>query len=420
LIDLQAAAGNQAVSRLIAQRDGPTGPLFPGARPADPVANARRYFALNHPNADGTATVDDGTQNVVVPAEKVKVELADARAKKEGYFAAFLRDRTPLVDAVRAAGDDAARHDKLIALRDHDGPVLPELMAVRDALGGRWDIDGEAPRDAVLAAIQLAAESDAEAELDKARDEVRTRVRTDTGGGSGDEWCGEFAMEHLGKSSGRPVMDADFKKAFMSTTSLENFFAYKADKDLISRSPRWMVGDDGKWIEVKAYHAARGLPRQWQTGAEVRNGGFDIRAGDIAVLDVSGGGTSDHIVTVQSYDPVAGRMVTVGGNDWGMVPDDAPTHPEGAFAGESAAEAERRHHAEASTGRKLKKGVATSTAKDAGHVGVNVVDGTPGSYRIYGVGRPSLVDFEDHVYDAHDATDKPPVTPAPKAGSGVP
>jgi len=94
---------------------------------------------------------------------------------------------------------------------------------------------------------------------------------------------------------------------------------------------------------------------------------------------------ADHIVMVHSFDATTNTLYTIGGNDSGYQVD---TGKHKQATGDQA-------KLEAATGQPLKPGGGNHS------VAVNAYDvkRVP-QVRIYGIGRPSLVDFEDHRYDS--------------------
>ena len=111
-------------------------------------------------------------------------------------------------------------------------------------------------------------------------------------------------------------------------------------------------------------------------------------------------GTADHIVLASSYDPATGYLVTIGGNDSGFVVAAPGKHKE-------ATEGSKRDIAEEASGLELTEGGGGKVA-----VGVNKVtpEGKAKRAAVYGVGRPSLLDLEEHTY-AFKPQDKPPPPP---------
>jgi hypothetical protein len=159
------------------------------------------------------------------------------------------------------------------------------------------------------------------------------------------------------------------------------------------------VWDGAAWKTVDEFHDARGMRRTWLDHEAVKAGGtLDIRPGDTVLLDTDAdGGKIEHIVMAASYDPATSTLITIGGNDDGYT-----LQPAG--AAKPAADATRAT-AEAATGLELRKPGGDF------HVGVGVESVKPAAgktrSRVYGVGRPSLVDFEEHIYAA-EPFDKPP------------
>jgi hypothetical protein len=194
-----------------------------------------------------------------------------------------------------------------------------------------------------------------------------------------------------------------------------------------SRVPKWIFAD-GEWHEVKEYHRARGSLRTWINSAEIAAGGqLDVRPGDVLLVDifdllnngVAHAGSPDHIQMVHSYDPATGTAFFIDGNASFLV---ARRPGEAAPRGESHSARKERERSEKALGTPLKPGGAV------GHVGVGAYDlrrqpnpydfedfnygpkssepwrkdvgdpTAPRSRRVYGIGRPSLVDMESHTY----------------------
>jgi hypothetical protein len=417
VLALQREAGNRAASVLVAR--APATSLLP------PLGTGRYAADLQKMSMVQIAALHHRLQGAWLPEAGVGVEFADRSQKLTAdeaaalapivagrvtqFFSDFAAGRTPLFQTMRSAADGDARRAAIQALRDYDQAQLPDSKALRDALGGTWADIPAADRDAILAALQLAAATDSEGELISDTETVHKRVAASAGGSLNDEWCGYFSMEGYQRGA---AMDPDFANSFASTYSVELFFTYAHDSGLVMRSPKWLW-DGTKWIDVREYHRLRGSERTWLSGTAITAGTqLDIRPGDMVVTDNEGDGKSDHIVKCQSFDPATGLLITIGGNDSGMIVRPAgeadPAH-------ESAADKTARLAAEAATGKKMKAG-SWGTGQAGGHVGIGVRDthatGAKGFGLVYGVGRPSLVDFEDHEWWAKDvkATPPPPKT----------
>jgi hypothetical protein len=313
----------------------------------------------------------------------------------ERQFTEFAAGRAPLLAAMQGAADDAARRTARLALRAYDQQHLPQLRALQAEMGGRWNIADPAARDAVLAAIQLEAAVDAEGDLLRNSDEVHRRVARASGMGLEFAWCGMFAVDHYRHSG----IDSELAAGFLHVDNVHDFFTYNHNRNA-RRVPRWIWADHA-WHDLREYHAQRGAVRTWLTGSAIGSGGqLDIRPGDVALIDVGRDGTANHIVMVSSYNASTSTLLTIGGNDAGYVVDPHPGRP---ATGDQA-------RAEAETGQHLKGGGWGGGAA-GGHVGASVHDvkargRLPSA--IFGVGRPSLVDFEDHRYDHSGNIRRPP------------
>jgi hypothetical protein len=262
-------------------------------------------------------------------------------------------------------------------------------------MNGRWLVDDLEARDAVLAAVQLQAATDAEGELISDWKTVRDRVTKASGWGPDAQWCGMFSGDHLIRAS----LDADLRAGFTHTHNVEAFYTYHPEK-YPTRIPKWIWDDENGWQDVKAYHAAQGMPRKWLTHGSISAGGaLDIQPGDMVLIDHNLDGDPDHIVLASSYDPQTNLLITIGGNDSGYVvmgPDD-----------KEPAKSDKLDAAEAATGMELKPGGGGKVA-----VGVHQVtpEGKAKRAVVYGVGRPSLLDLEERTY-AFKPQDKPPPPP---------
>jgi hypothetical protein len=397
LIALQASAGNHAVADLVADNkrfQRKTAVMF--ATPDEIVKMIRQLHAP--PNEDETVTVDFGLLGVQRISLEEMVELAEAAQRRLGdFFTRFADGRAPLFAAMQTAPDAAARRQAILALRAYDDPLLPTMWHLHDLLGG-WHIDDATARDAVLAAIQLKIATDAEGELSHDRNEVHARVVQHAGMGMNDQWCGFFAEEQYRKSR----LDQDFAAAFHHVANAEDFFSYSTNPTNIGRSPRWIY-ESGRWQSIREYHESRGSLRSWRNHAALAAGGaLDIRPGDMVLFDWEVDGVANHIATVASYDPSTSTLVTIGGNDSGYVLDTAGTY--------NASHDAPAQTGGAAIGQPLRPGTMLA-GPAGGHVGVGVrVIGA----QLYGIGRPSLIDFEDHIYDHDPANQGKAPTKAPK------
>lgn len=198
VLALQRAAGNRAVAGILA-RD-PLDVLMPpqssfsrGGRRRTieglrPVETAAAWLQLR----DGSGLdLPDGS--FLIEADERAELLPFLYERKEAVFVDFADGRRALFAAMQAAADPAERLAAIQALSAYDAPKLPELIAMRNAMKGRWQIDDTDARDAVLAAIQLQAATDAQGELLSDWKTVRDRVTKATSMPPSSEWCGMFS-----------------------------------------------------------------------------------------------------------------------------------------------------------------------------------------------------------------------------------
>ena len=209
--------------------------------------------------------------------------------------------------------------------------------------------------------------------------------------GTRDDWCGMFVAASMFRGA---ALDKNMRKAFAHTDNVYDFFRYTA-KVNDERTPLSIWAED-RWWSVKEYHAQRGLSRTWTTGAQVTGG--DIRPGDVALIRHTGSKPDDavanHIVMVDSWDPATGKLVTIEGNVLEGVRPGADSEPQ-----------------TLDDGKTLRSTTTTAPSSTALHVRDmnDSKTATPGAGKhgeyqergaktVFGIGRPSLVDFEQHVF----------------------
>jgi hypothetical protein len=306
-------------------------------------------------------------------------------------------DRAPVVEQMDNASEDSERRTLMEQLRGLDTPALARLRPLTEKRANRWAHPDPAVQDAVLAALQLGAVFNAEAYLDDQK-----KAKEDSQGMFGmpeADWCGMFAAKNYATEG----LDTDLRAGFLHVDNVEDYFTYRFNRNP-GRIKKWIYADD-VWHKLKDYHESRDSERQWLDAQRIYDfTNLDIRPGDIVLIDHSGGASADHIVTVQSYNPNTGALFTIGGNDGGYVVDNAPK--------KEADAGSKEKRMEDATGRNLKRGGA------GGHVGMGMYDLSdqpdPSTLdkgkkktRVYGIGRPSIVDFENHFYDK-STSEKPP------------
>ncbi len=307
------------------------------------------------------------------------------------------------------AQDEAQRRQAYDSMRSHEAPLLARL---RQLIGTppRFPTAPEPVMDGVLAALQLetvgsALNEWAQTGQGAAADEAqRRRMQREGGGGAGDEWCGMFCVAQFTHSG----IDPALRSQFHNTEHMVGFFNYNVGS--WERSFQWIYADS-RWQDLAAYHTTRNARRRWWDARAIHDTANlpPIRPGDIVLVDNVGGERPDHIAMVLSYNPTTHELFTIEGNAGGFVVDQ---HPRGDAAVQSL------------TGRGVRHQGSLPGA-DGGHVAVNHrpditqeedSDEAERRYiphrhtryqhahsRIFGIGRPSLVDFERHDYSTSRA-----------------
>jgi hypothetical protein len=202
------------------------------------------------------------------------------------------------------------------------------------------------------------------------------------------DWCGMFVAAGMFRGAG---LDKDMRKAFAHTDNVYDFFRYTA-KVNDERTPL-SIWADGRWWLVSEYHEQRGSSRTWMEGhIDLER----IRPGDVVLIRHKGTkpnakAIANHIVMVESFDPARGRLVTIEGNvHEGIRPDDEGEAERFGLGLESAA-ADR--DSSVVHVRDMTDAKTLTPGSDPGGAYRN-----RGARTVFGIGRPSLVDFEDHEY----------------------
>jgi hypothetical protein len=423
LLALQRGAGNQAVARHLARQrvlarfqgpDNSAQELEQAAWSASIPELKIMLEDLEQPRAafDDGVTVRLPLQSISIRGEDVaKLRFKVVERLHQASMFMLANGRRTLFTQMQGAANETDRRARTVELRAFDAPYLADIRKYAKSPAQRFQHDDATVMDGVLAAVQLEAVANAEGFLASPKDAHEKSAKA-AGMELNFDWCGFFAMEDYMLSN----LDSDLRRGFFHVTNVEHYFTYHYAfgpvKD--TRVMKWIYAE-GEWHDLHEYHTQRGSERTWTTGAQISEGGtLDIRAGDIVLLDHQGSTAADHIVMVQSYDPANNILHTIGGNDGGYVVDNAPEHK--APQGESQAARDKRERMEAATGQPLKKGTSAN-------VGVNeydlddqpapttVKEGVEKAVRVYGIGRPSLVDMEDHRYDSTDAKHPPAAAP---------
>jgi len=457
ILDLQRSAGNQAVARLLSRRPVAE-PLPPVAdnlrrfraglprlralagRAAPPAGldiepalawlrEVVETLQLVAPIVDPSALV---FESIVVPGHDAEYGRAGAEIGRQ--VGATLQVVTPIArelgTALRRAVVEAINASSVADAGRRADPALPALdratawrehASALTALARTVDRDGAGLRaaalvceDAALALLQARAvvnaretwrtndtESTPVADVNdptRPRTEVddifadagygpRQSLRPD---GTRDDWCGMFVAAAMFRGA---ALDKNVRMAFAHTNNVHDFFRYAARPANAGRTPA-SIWADGRWWGVREYHESRGLPRTWAEGAAVD--AADIRPGDVVLIRHTGAepqhAIANHIVMVDAYDAQTGRMVTLEGNviEGVRAGDDGEARRTASGALESTRTTETSSAAHV---RNLRD-AATATPGAA-------PDGTyreRGRRTVFGVGRPSLVDFERHDY----------------------
>jgi hypothetical protein len=413
--------GNRIVQRWLASSSGTVIQRWADSASAEQVIAALRtanqeqlralLAALDSPNI-----VNDQIA-ITLPDRSTSIAVADATEIRQRVSTRLVEmlvedlatTRTPAEAQMRGADTDEARRTAMVALRAIDEPRLTELRRITNNNTNLWRHSNASYSDAVLAALQLEAVFRAERYLENpanAREESARAV----GMSSDLEWCGFFVANNYMASS----LDRDLRAGFFATGNVRDYFSYRYGSGSDARVKRWIFADNA-WSQLDQYHDSRGSRRMWTDARDIRDiAVLDIRPGDVVLVDHSDGEMADHIQMVHSYNPTTRELFYIDGNGGGYVVENNPRR--------AGAATPRRDRVSAATGHTLGQptrgghvGVGShdlNSQPDPDRVHANPERNRP-SARVYGIGRPSIVDFENHYYDNTSQRNPPTIPPSP-------
>ena len=220
------------------------------------------------------------------------------------------------------------------------------------------------------------------------------------------DWCGMFVVASMYRGGG---IDEELRSGYLHVNNVKDTFQYK-QRSNAKRAPA-SIWADGAWYGLKEYHESRGSARRWTPKADiaaavVADTPVDIRPGDVALIDHRGGSSPSHIVMVESYDADTHTLVTIEGNIHGIKAD-TEGKAERLESDDSFYKAGK--YTQTGTGVHVRDLTTTSKATKAAHPKEAVkppkgAQAARSGATVFGVGRPSFVDFEEHEY----ATNKVP------------
>jgi len=178
---------------------------------------------------------------------------------------------------------------------------------------------------------------------------------------AGEEWCGAFAFTQAAMAGG---MDTQWAGQMQGEGGIRSALHYSGTQNL------WIWVFD-HWEGLREYHTNRGSLRYYEelTSGPPQHG---IEPGDIVLIDNAFGTDPDHITTAVSFD---GRWLrTVGGNETGGVRESGAID--------------------------LNANPRPNDVTDHSYTGPGrrALAHSHKNWRVHGVGRWSVVDFERHVY----------------------
>jgi hypothetical protein len=135
------------------------------------------------------------------------------------------------------------------------------------------------------------------------------------------DWCGMFVAASMFKAGGLAVQ---VRSGFHHVDNVDDFFHYVHNR-FPERIPKTIWAEGRWWGLRDYHAARSGLrkwtPRADVAAALAGGGNPDIRPGDVCLIAHDGGNTPKHIVMVESYDAATKQLITIEGNTFGIHAD---------------------------------------------------------------------------------------------------
>jgi len=209
------------------------------------------------------------------------------------------------------------------------------------------------------------------------------------------EWCGAFAYTQAAHGGG---LAGAWAENMMHERAIRHALNYET-------ATKWIFAE-GTWHPIRAYHIQRGSERHYLPvlpGQPVP----EVEPGDIVLKDNRGGVDPDHITTAITSD--GGHIQTIGGNEGGNDPAQRAAYERGVA------------RTDGSIDLRTQEGPNDNRLRDAQG---RFIDGSNDDHhhknsRVHGIGRWSIVDYEEHTYSpAPTMPAAPPANAGPSAHGG--
>ena len=402
ILQLQRVIGNQAVGQLLG--GGATQTPTLADTPSYPILNPIRQQtaivqAQQAPTSDNSASTSglhrvqaaiaaSNLQTLITlqyelrkqmltdplhPPEDARAGLATARHWLMDQIA-VIRDRyasrITAASTGNSSGTDATGAVETLEI-SMDGECTPYLNAL---MAGdpqyRYEHFDAGVSEKVFAAVRLHAARRGVGQIGhraQAEAEARSHGRLPSG-----SWCGAFAYTQAEQGGG---FDSYWVGHMQGEGGIRTALAYGG---VMARTWIWAFDH---WESLQGYHARLHSSR-WYEAIHRAPPARGIQAGDLVLIDNAFGTNPDHITTAISFD---GRfLTTVGGNQGTSDPSDE------AGVSRSARAFDLQNNPEPNDVRRT----------NAGGQKIREVDPRlgPKHVRVHGIGRWSVVDYEQHIY----------------------
>ncbi len=380
VLNAQRSVGNRAVGRMLV------------AQPNSASVTAVIQRDVTNPLEEARAALAGGDLNALkVLNQRFRRRLAEDQLAPSADLRGALADiRHTMMDQVsdlyvrsRPTGGQASDGT------DHTGDVEQAQTQLSTDLEGRLDVlmEGDPQfryehfnqtvQQNVFAALRLRASREALSKIGHRAD--AEREARDIGRLPGnDAWCGAFAFTQQHQASG---MDSRWAALSQGEGGIRGALAYQG----VAADP-WIWAFD-HWVRLREYHGSRGSTR-WYEAIRKAPPSRGIEPGDLVLIDNAYGTDPDHITTAVAFD---GRfLVTIGGNQGSG--EQGVSRSRGRDLMQNPDPNDVRL---VENGRRVRKADPTMTKNT----------------RVHGVGRWSIVDYEQHIYRTSAQMPATPPTP---------
>lgn len=375
VLNLQKTVGNARVEMVVFRQAQPL--VQTQARPleqARAAISSRSIEALKECNRRCRQMI---AQSPLAPPEEARAALATIRHwamdQIAGLYDQFVAAKTGIGIGETSGADSGQDRTEYVEQADtwFDSFIEPAIGVLLEGDPQyRYEHFNADVQQKVFSVLRLRASRQGLAQIGH-RAEAEAQARR-VGGLSTGPWCGAFAFTQQNQAAG---MDDRWAGAMQGEGGIRGALAYQG----VAANP-WIWAFD-HWERLSSYHAGRGSVR-WYEAIRTAPPARGIEPGDIVLIDNVRGTNPDHVTTAVAFD---GRFLrTMGGNQGDGERGVSRNRVLDITANPEPNDVRMRD----SAGRPIPETTDPALTKNV---------------RVHGIGRWSIVDYEQHVYRAQQA-----------------